>query len=297
MATRRAIVAFCATVLFGIALAQTPANEPTKTVRISGRLVFPDGNPVSFGIRMARIDPDGFKDEGTAITGRDGRFSFMAAPGRKYRISLAAGGMKTPPKTVDTTSGKDVDVGDMIFEYCPAVSRSIPKPPATSDLLGDLRPEQIVIEPQQAAHPYRPVADLPPAHFKPNNTVELPPCWSGPSLDKRSEWESLFTVSFDRFITVESFVGSKVKVIRVVGHDPGLTPSQIRDEVRKVWLGVFRLAASHISWSEMNSWNIHASVEHEDGKRTAILMDGWIHVQVEDREGKYWFIRLSPAVQ
>jgi hypothetical protein len=291
MTTCRAIVGFCAVAVVGIALAQTTPDEPTKSVRISGRLVFPDGSPASFGIRMARIDPDGFKDEGTTTVGRDGRFTFMAASGYKYRISLAAGGMKTPPKTVDNTTGKDIDIGDMIFEYCPTVSRSIPKPPTKSDSVGDLRPEQIIVEPQQSVNPYRPVADLPPSNFKPNNAVELPPCWSGPSLDKRYEWEAFPMITFDPSLTVESFVGGKVKVIRVVRYDPKLTPSQIRDEVRKVWLGVFSLATSSIIWSEGNRWNIQASVEYEDGKRTSILMDGWIHVQVEDREGKCWFIR------
>jgi hypothetical protein len=240
---------------------------------------------------MARIDPDGFKDAGTAMAGRDGRFVLMAAPGYKYRISLAAGGMKTPPKTVDITSDKDSDVGDMVFEYCSTVSTSIPKPPTKSDPVGDLRPEQIVIEPQQSVNPYSPVFDLPPSNFKPNNAVELPPCWSGPSLDKRYEWESSPMITFDPSITVESFVSGKVKVIRVVRYNPKLSPSQIRDEVRKVWFGSFSLATSMIIWSEGSPWNIQASVEYEDGKRTSILMDGWIHVQVEDREGKYWFIR------
>jgi hypothetical protein len=297
MTTPKAILASCVTVLFGIALAQTATDEPTKSVRISGRLVFPDGSPASFGIRMARIDPDGFKDEDTTTVGRDGRFMFMAVLGYRYRISLAAGGMKTPPRTADITTSKDVDIGDMVFEYCPAVTTSIPKPPTVSELVGDLRPEQIVIEPQQPVNPYRPVADLPPANYKPNNALELPPCWSGPSLEKRQEWESFPMISFDRYMTVESFVGGKVKVIRVVGYDPKLTPSQIRQEVRKVWLAVFWFGASSIMWSEGNRWNIQALVEYEDGKRSSILMDGWVHVQVEDREGKYWFIRLSPAVQ
>ncbi|MGA2434192.1 MAG: hypothetical protein ABSG25_02800, partial [Bryobacteraceae bacterium] len=242
-------------------------------------------------------DPDGFKDEGTATAGRDGRFTFMAAPGRKYRISLAAGGMKTPPNTVDTSSGKDVDIGDMVFEYCSAVSTSIPKPPTTTDLTGDLRPEQIVIEPQSSGNPYQPVGDLPPSTFKPDNTVKLPPRWSGSPLDKRSLWESFPMVHFDRYLTIESFVGGKVKIIRVVHYDPNLTPSQIRDEVRKVWLGSFWFATASIMWQEGNRWNIQASVEYEDGRRTWVLMDGWIHVEVEDREGKYWFIRLWPAVE
>jgi len=294
MVTRGTIVAFCAAVLIGSAPAQMPPDEPTKSVRISGRLVFPDGSPVSFGIRMARIDSDGFKDEGTTTVGRDGRFTFMAAPDRKYRISLAAGGMKTPPKVVDATGGKDIDVGNMVFEYCPPVSPVVVplflKRPATSDLVGDLRPEQIVIEPQHAGNAY-PVLSLPPTKFKPKNLVELPPCWSGPSLDNRSEWEASSMIEFDRFVTVESFVGGKAKIIRVVRYDPKLTPSQIRDEVRKVWLGGFLFASTEIMWSEGMPWNIQASVEYEDGKRTSLLMDGWIHVQVEDLEGKYWFIR------
>lgn len=103
-------------------------------------------------------------------------------------------------------------------------------------------------------------------------------------------------ISFDRYLTVESFVGGKVELIRVVHYDPRLTPPQIRDEVRKVWLGIFWFATSSIMWDEGNSWNIAASVEYEDGQRTLILTDGG-HVQVQDREGKYWFIRLWPAMQ
>ena len=31
--------------------------------------------------------------------------------------------------------------------------------------------------------------------------------------------------------------------------------------------------------------------EYEDGKRSTILMDGWIQVQLQDRGGKYWYLR------
>jgi hypothetical protein len=96
----------------------------------------------------------------------------------------------------------------------------------------------------------------------------------------------------DRFVSIESFVGGKVNVIRVISYDTRLTPSQIRDEVRRVRLGLFCDATSSITWSEGNRWNIKASVEFEDGKHAWIVMDAWIHVQVQDREGKYWFIRL-----
>lgn len=159
MATYRAIVAFCAAVLVGMALAQTTPDEATKTVRISGRLVYPDGSPVSFGVRLERLDQYG-RVEATATTSRDGHFTLITVPGPKYMVSVGTG-MKTPPKMVDTSGGKDIDVGDMVFEHCPAVGMSIPKPPSTTELIGDLKPEQIIIEPQEAVNPYRPVSDLP----------------------------------------------------------------------------------------------------------------------------------------
>lgn len=98
---------------------------------------------------------------------------------------------------------------------------------------------------------------------------------------------------FPHPVSLESFVGGKMKLIRVVRYDPSLTPRQIRDEVRTVWLGYVGLAASSIIWSEMNRWNIKAWVEDEDGKRTSIVMDGWIHTEVQDRQGKYWYIRTA----
>jgi hypothetical protein len=274
MPNRLGMVAVFATGLFSIVSAQTATDEPSKTVHISGRLVDPDGKPVSLDLRMARWGADGFKDERTTVGG-DGRFTFTTVPSQTYRFYLPTGwGVKTQANRVDTPRGKDIDLGDLIVERCPALSMSNPKPPSASVLISGLKPEQIIIEPWQPG-----VIDLPPSTFKPN-PIELPPCPLEPSL-----------------YTIESSVGGKVKSIRVVRYDPKLTPSQIREEVQKVRAGSLRVAAGSIMWSEGNSWNIQASVEYEDGKRTSILMDGWIHVQVEDRAGKYRFIRLSPAAQ
>src|ERR1039457_5531492 len=100
--------------------AQTAPSTPTKSVRISGRLVFPDGRPASYSVGMARIASDGFKDYVQRVSGGDGIFTFTAAPGHQYRITLDSS-MKTARKTVDTGSGKDVYLGDMIFERCPPV--------------------------------------------------------------------------------------------------------------------------------------------------------------------------------
>ena len=116
------------------------------------------------------------------------------------------------------------------------------------------------------------------------------------SLNRRSEWEELPAVEFDHYLSVESFVGGRVRTIRVIRRDPRLTPEQIRDEVMRVWLGVFWNITRSIGWQEGNPWNIEAAVEYTDGKHSLILMDGLVHVEVEDREGKYWFLRLWPAV-
>lgn len=231
---------------------------------------------------MSRVDPDGLRDEVAATTGRDGNFTFMAAPGPKYRIALDFGMTKTLPRIVATNIDRDIDVGDMVFEPCPAVSSSNRKPPPRSDLVRDLRPEQIIIEPQRDVDASLPVPELPPANFKPNDAVERPPC----------------TNLADGYRTIESFVGGEVKTLRVVGYDAHLTPAQIRSEIRKVWRSVLREEpASSIIWAEGNRWNIQASIEDEDGQRSSILMDGWIHFRVQDREGRYWFGRLWPEVE
>jgi hypothetical protein len=128
-----------------------------------------------------------------------------------------------------------------------------------------------------------------------NSSVEFPQCWSGPSLARRGEWEGLWEVSFNQFLSIEEFVGGKVKKIHVVRYDPRLTPDQIKEEVRKVWHGIFHDATCQIVWDEYTYWNILATVEYEDGRKSSILTDG-MHVQVQDREGKYWYMREWPAV-
>jgi hypothetical protein len=251
---------------------------------------------------MAEITPYGLTDGVSALTDskQNGVFTFFGRPSTKYRIYYGGGysGIKGTPKTVDTASGKDMDVGDMVFGSCPAPSNGAslphPKAPTSGQLVGDLQLEQIVIEPRQPRFNYG--LSLPASRFLDTNYVEVPQCWSGPSLDRRTEWELLPSVRFDHFLSIKSFVGGRVKTIRVVRYDPALTPSQIREEVRKVWLGLFSDAESGIFWSEGNLWNIEASVEYEDGKQSSILMDAWVHVQVGDREGKYWYIRLLPAL-
>lgn len=168
-----------------------------------------------------------------------GVFSFIVPAGNKYRISLGSG-IKTASKTVDTATLKDVDVGDMVFEYCPPGRNfAIPKAPANAPMIGSLSLDQIAIEPQHSNSFLSIGAPEPP----PYKYVEPPPCWSGlVSADHRADWEGVgvYQLRFDQYVSIEGFVGSKVKSI--------------------------------------------------------LVMDEWIHVQVQDRAGHYWYIRLWPAV-
>lgn len=97
-------------------------------------------------------------------------------------------------------------------------------------------------------------------------------------------------------MTVEEFVGGKVKYIRVNRYDPKLSPEQIRERVRTSWLGIFNTASRFIRWSEAVRWNIAAIVEFEDEIRTHLVIDGAGHVQVQDRVGNIWYLRLRPSV-
>ena len=61
------------------------------------------------------------------------------------------------------------------------------------------------------------------------------------------------TLTFNQYVSVESFVGGKVRAIRVIDHEPHLTAAQIKEEVQRVWFGVFRDATCSIGWSEGNN--------------------------------------------
>src|SRR5437879_2260326 len=97
-----AVTIIFVSVMIRPALSQT---GPVSAVRISGRLVSPDGRPVSFSVQLSRSDDH--RIEKTASAEEDGIFSFIVPAGQKYRISLGSG-MKTASKVVDTASGKDI---------------------------------------------------------------------------------------------------------------------------------------------------------------------------------------------
>lgn len=294
-ATIQAMVIFWFAALSGAAMAQSAPDHRMASIRITGRVMDPKGLPVPVSVRMARIVPGGLADEKIALADRQGVFTFHVEPGPTYRIYLTEYGVRTR-KTVETAGRKDVDVGDVLFERCPTEdpATKLPTPPELADYL---RPSQIIVEQQKSEYDlWRGI--LAPLPFTTDRgsheTVELPPCWSGPWLSRRGEWEALCLISFDHDVSIGAFVGGDVKYVRVVHYDPKLTTLQIQDEVQKMWRSVFRDGACAIMWSEGNRWNIEAAIEYEDGKRSLIFTDGGAHVQVQDRDGKYWYIRRIP---
>jgi hypothetical protein len=122
------------------------------------------------------------------------------------------------------------------------------------------------------------------------------------SLEDRAKWDVAFSLRFDNDVTIKNFVGGNVKRIRVTHYRSPSgpkasqpTPSELQQEVRNIWLGTFHHATCQIIWAEGALWNIRGIVEHDDGKRSSLMSDG-LHVEVQDRNGKFWFIRLRPAV-
>jgi len=298
----RCVFALWLAVLSATGYGQSNPDEPPKPVQVSGRVVFPGGHVESgLSVQIEQIDSGGgpANSPGAAITDLRGVFTFSGSLGATYCIRLGPD-VKTPPKTVQIASGKDVDIGDMVFEKNLYIRGTYANPPTSPPpLIGNLTLKQIVIEPQRVSDGDWPrLAELRSEKTSGegmNSRVEFPPCSSGPSLARREEWEGLCAVEFTHFLSIEEFVGGRVKKITVVRYDPQLTHDQIKQEVRKVWLGIFHYATCVIGWDEGALWNILATVEYEDGSKSSILTDGG-HVQVQDREGKFRYMREWPAV-
>jgi len=159
----------------------------------------------------------------------------VCARARKYRIWLGPG-YRTAAIIVDTTSGKDHDLGDLSLERCPSEASTPPKTqrPQTGPA-ADLMLEQIVID-----FPVSLNKDALPEDFqttsdrRSNKVADPPPCWLGMwSLGEKAQWGNLCTVQFREPVSLQSFIGDKVKSIRVVrtAAYPKLTLTQIRERL------------------------------------------------------------------
>ena len=198
---------------------------------------------------------------------------------------------------IQITSDKDVDVGDIGFREMPGIRGSYAKPPTSPpSLIGNLKPEQIVDIRAAAGFGWR--VD------RARRTSETRSQWLWNEWLRRIPTMLVGTVTRQARGVEASLRG----IVQRINESRGicrwrsqrdsrcslmiqeLTPDQIKDEVRKVWVGIFNYLTCQIEWAEGTFWNIQATVEYEDGRKSSILTDGG-HVQVQDREGKYWYMR------
>lgn len=294
------VVSCCLQLLVRAPVVNAQAAEPTTSqlVQVDGRIMSRGGSPVSTTVHFARVAANGRDVESpgkTFNTGSDGAFTFFGAHVTTYRISDECG---SHADVVTGPPGSSLKAGDLIVDRTP-IRGGIPIP-AWIESAPALKPELILIEPRKAAGALGSTlglsrAELFPSRPKPTNG---PLCWTGLPRDWRGVLEqSNPWVTFERGITVGTFLsvgysGARVKVVRVVDHDPTLTPAQIREEIQKVWLSYLSEASVGIMWSEGSHWNIRAIVEYEDGKQGSLLMDAWIHARLQDLEGNFWFVRI-----
>ena len=71
---------------------------------------------------------------------------------------------------------------------------------------------------------------------------------------------------------------------------------EIQGEVSTVWTGKFKNAWCYEPWAERVIWNLEIEIEGGNGERQRLRTDG-IHVQIQDHDDTYWFLRLLPAAQ
>jgi hypothetical protein len=259
----RAAIPLLLAVLGGNVFAQSPSAKPSDGVHVSGRVTDVQGRELgNVVLNLLPSDSSGKTSALTSIARYDGRISFSGVPPDKYRFSVPGGAFKIIPATVDVGPAGDLELGDVIVQ---------------PDVTSDLKLEQIVVDPRVI-----------------NSSSPWPPANQPPSSTPGS-----CNVEFEQYRTVEAFLGGKVKAIHVVRfYSPNNSqPAGLQSRILEVWLGVFRSAWCGILWSESTVWGLEASVEYEDGKRGSIMTDGSGHVQVEDREGRFWFFRLWPAAQ
>jgi hypothetical protein len=290
----RALLALSVTALLTAGPLRSQPAGTSKSVRISGRVVLPDGRPwPSAPVAMAEVVPEGLTGAVRVTADSRGAFKFAAVAGKKYRVYLRVHGELTRT-TVETASGRDIAIGDMIVRECPSPSYDRrPKHPTAPTSVPPLTLKQIVIEVR--GPPPEPWTEDPQlAVF-----IESPGCMSGPpSLDNRAYWHTWPMVSFHDSgvgVGVASFVGGKVKSIRVIWHDPKLSPDQIKQAVLRIWRSTLFEISSSVNWAEVFSWRIAAVVERDDGSSSSLWFDSWIHLRVQDQRGKYWYSRLLPA--
>ena len=243
---------------------QSMADKPGELVEVSGRLTNTWGHTLGgVTVSVIPLDSAGPARRVSLTSQYDGRFSFSGKPLQKYKLSTDE--FKVIPAAIETGVGPHIDIGDVIVQ--PVMSAG-------------LTLDQITIDPIAPRYPLTGFESL---------TLENPP-------GATSRPQDPCFLDMGQYTTIERFLGGQAKFIRVVAGLSTSQPAEIRARVLESWSGVFRYAACQPMWSEGANFSIKAYVEYEDGKHSTLLMGDGIHVQLRDREGKDWSLRLWPSM-
>lgn len=98
-------------------------------------------------------------------------------------------------------------------------------------------------------------------------------------------------IYLERSTAVGDFIGDTAKIVRVTRY-ARTDETKALEILKKVWNGQFRTASCFIGWAETTYWSVESMVEFKDGLRSKLITDGY-HVALQDRNGRYWFIRLG----
>jgi hypothetical protein len=256
--------------LFGLSfanLAQTGAETPATTTtatEVSGRIVDAKGTPIQFGaLRLVPLDP---RDRGVrwaSALGSDGSFSLYNVQAKQYRLSYWEDELfNVMPAQITIAPGNRIEIGEVTVR---------------NNVRSNIAMNHIAVDPMASAA-------------------------TSPSLEPFSKNLSAGSnchLQLNLPTSVQRFLGGKVKSIRVLRAlqmrgAGALGSSEVQTRVLQTWRGIIVEGSCAIDWAEANFWDVEASVEYEDGKRTAMIFDRSHHLALEDRDGQTWFIRLWP---
>ena len=121
-----------AKLIFGfILLSAVGIPQEGPSVRISGRSIDLQGKPTIRVVRLAPLESGSFALEKEIIPDQQGFFDLNVLAGKKYRIWFGRY-YKTAPKLVDALAGRDIELGDLVFENCPTENPRMVNPPAST---------------------------------------------------------------------------------------------------------------------------------------------------------------------
>ena len=117
----RAVAAVLVLTLVGVAFGQVESDEPVKFIRISGRIVNPDGAPIPN--QIVRQSTVGGQPEVSSVkTDQKGMFTFSAETHVLYEVNLSVS--EAPPVfkgigSIEAVDGESMELGNVVVQFSP----------------------------------------------------------------------------------------------------------------------------------------------------------------------------------